>query len=170
MEIYFIDKSVISNLTEAAKYIETDPHREAQDLPILIPPVIELLSAVLSRTALTASGQTQQASADKQESDGFLTVEEAAEMLQLSKSHLYLLIRQGKFPAIHTGERQYRIRKSEILNWKWEDSAHEPSRRVSSPIRIPQKNSSESHDSSESYEARIRGPRQRQSVNEGSIQ
>ncbi len=46
----------------------------------------------------------------------YLTVKQAADVLQVSKGHIYNLIRAG-LPVIHVGERRVRINPLEMHNW-----------------------------------------------------
>ncbi len=74
----------------------------------------------------------------------YASVKEAAEELGLSKGHLYQLIRNNQFPAIPVGKRRYRIRISDLRNWKG----------------VNGKKSLDAQQT-ETYVGRIRGPRKR---------
>jgi excisionase family DNA binding protein len=159
-----IDLTLLQNLIGASKLIQTDPNLVQQDMPILQTHMAALQSALASRMTACTLGQSQQASPDKQEPE-WLTVVEAAEKLRVSRGYLLKLIRSGKFPASPLGKRQYRIRKSDFLNWSFEDSKRKPSRRVLYKAQFSQESYQSNHKSAEDYESRIRGPRQHQSVN-----
>ena len=49
--------------------------------------------------------------------DQFLTVKEAAELLRVSKSQVYLLISQKRFPYIRLSPRRIVIRESDLEAW-----------------------------------------------------
>jgi excisionase family DNA binding protein len=171
MELCFINQSIAANLISTAKSIQSDPNLEANDMPVLASLVNGLDSALRAKTAALYNQSVKpQIPAEEQESDGFLTVKQAAKKLQLSKGYLYRLIRQGKFPAKPSGKRGYRIRKSDVDSWSYEGTQREPTHRIQSSAKGLQHVASSNHDSTEPYEARIRGPRERQSVNQTSIQ
>jgi|WetSurMetagenome_2_1015567.scaffolds.fasta_scaffold619422_2 excisionase family DNA binding protein len=161
MDTFFINQTMLKSLTDAAESIRNDKNLVSQDMPVLAAQAAALQGAVAAQMATCAQSQQPQLSP---EMDELLTVEQAAEKLQFSRGHLYALIRMGKFPANKLGKRSYRVRKSDIANWNYQDAHREPAQSFESKSRF-QNNSSSSRKSPESYEKRVRGPRQRQSVN-----
>jgi len=45
----------------------------------------------------------------------YITPSQAATLLQVSPSQIHFLVREGKIPVIHLGERVYRIPTAELL-------------------------------------------------------
>jgi excisionase family DNA binding protein len=62
MESFFIDQTMLKNLTAAADSIRTSEDLVPQDMPVLASHLDKLNSALTTRMAMTLSGQTQQAS------------------------------------------------------------------------------------------------------------
>ena len=54
---------------------------------------------------------------DWTEEERFLTTDEVAELLKISKFSLYELIRSGSLPAYRLINKLYRIRESELWDW-----------------------------------------------------
>lgn len=48
--------------------------------------------------------------------DRFLTASQIAEILQISKAKVYLLIQNGKIPYVRL-DRNVRVRESELMKW-----------------------------------------------------
>jgi excisionase family DNA binding protein len=166
MMMHFLDQRMVEDLIRATKKIQDSSDLEAHDMPVLNELIADLHSTAAGKEkALANQSQGQQASSDRQESNSFLTVKEAAAIMQVSKGYLYKLVAKGKIPATKMGKRQFRIRKSDILNFSWDDVPRESSQQVPSRISIVRQNFSVKHKSPESYEDRVRGPRQRQTVN-----
>jgi excisionase family DNA binding protein len=165
METFLIDLTMLKNLIAATESIRKSQDLVSQDLPVLAAQAAALQGAVASQMAACAQDQQLQIPSNAQENEELVTVEEASEILQLSTGYLYGLIRKGKFPAKRIGERGYRVRKLDTLNWNYHDAHREPSQSSESKHCI-QNNRCSSHKLPESYEKRVRGPRQQiKSVN-----
>ncbi len=48
----------------------------------------------------------------------FLTPKEVMEELAIGKNTFYALVNEGKLPAFRIGRRQWRVKRSDLMNWK----------------------------------------------------
>ncbi len=166
MNLGLIELKTLEHLNEALKSIQASPNLESQDVPVLKAHLAAIQSVAEDRVSATSvPGQSQQVSKGNIQPDEYLTVQEAANLIRVSKGYLYGLIRERKFSAVHVGKRQYRIRKSDVLNWNGADSDRKPFQNVRSGACNQKENYLSNHKSPEEYENRVRGPRKRQSVN-----
>ncbi len=47
----------------------------------------------------------------------FMTPKEVMEELAIGKNTFYALVNEGKLPAFRVGRRQWRVKRSDLMNW-----------------------------------------------------